>query len=136
MTDTVSPEKRSEIMARIKGKNTEPEMLVRRYLYSRGHGYKLHRKDLPGRPDIVLSKHRLVIFVNGCYWHRHDGCKFAYEPKSRQEFWTKKFKQTVERDEKNRMALAELGWRILTIWECETSDMKFVAATLERILKQ
>lgn len=123
-------------MSRIRSKDTTPEKRVRSFLHKAGFRFRLHVKKLPGSPDIVLLKYRTVVFVHGCFWHRHKSCKFSYEPKSRQEFWAEKFRQNVDRDEKNRMKLEELGWKVLTIWECETSDMKSVAAMLEEILKQ
>jgi len=113
-------------MSHIKGKNTKPELAVRSILHRHGYRFRLHRKDLPGNPDIVLPKHKTVIFVHGCYWHRHGGCRFAYTPKSRVEFWTKKFKENVKRDRKNLAALEGLGWKISVIWECELRNIYFL----------
>ena len=106
-------------MSRIRGKDTRPELIVRALLHRMGYRFRLHRKDLPGKPDIVLPKYKTVIFVHGCFWHRHEGCKFAYHPKSREEFWVNKFKGTLERDLKKEKALKESGWRVLVVWECE-----------------
>lgn len=118
MVDVVDPATRSRMMAGIRGKDTKPEMLVRRALHKAGFRYRLHVKDLPGRPDIVLPKYRTVIFVHGCFWHGHD-CKHFKWPKTRAEFWRKKIEGNVTRD---RIAVSELerrGWRVITIWECD-----------------
>ena len=120
--DTVSPAIRSRMMAGIRGKDTKPEMAVRRYLHRLGFRYRLHRADLPGRPDIVLGRYRAVVFVHGCFWHQHPGCRFAYQPKSRQDFWRPKLRGNADRDVENGRRLETLGWRVLTVWECETSD--------------
>ena len=117
--DTVSPEKRSETMSKIRSKNTKPELVVRHHLHMLGFRYRLHSPKLPGHPDIVLPKWHTVIFINGCFWHRHEGCKVATMPKSNVEFWTKKFERNVERDKKEQAALKEAGWHVLVIWECE-----------------
>lgn len=118
--DNLSPERRSWNMSRIKGKDTKPEIMVRSMLHRMGLRFRLHRKDLPGKPDIVLPKYRTVIFVHGCYWHRHRNCRFAYTPKTRKDFWQQKFDGTVERDRKKAEQLRRLGWRVLTVWECDT----------------
>ncbi|MCR4573872.1 MAG: very short patch repair endonuclease [Lentisphaeria bacterium] len=117
--DTVSPEKRSETMSKIRSKNTKPELLVRHHLHMLGFRYRLHSPKLPGHPDIVLPKWHTVIFINGCFWHRHEGCKVATMPKSNVEFWTKKFERNVARDKKEQAALKEAGWHVLVVWECE-----------------
>jgi len=119
MVDTLSKEERSKNMSLIKGKDTKPELVVRSYLHKQGLRYSLHRKDLPGKPDIVLNKYRAVVFVNGCYWHRHEGCKYSYSPKSNRRFWADKFAQNVKRDQRNHVKLKKLGWRVFVIWECE-----------------
>ena len=106
-------------MAAIKSKNTKPEIAVRRLLHSLGYRFRLHRKDLPGSPDIVLPKYKTVIFVHGCFWHRHVNCKFATTPKTREEFWENKFKQNEERDKNNFKELKNLNWKVLVLWECE-----------------
>ena len=120
MTDIVDSKRRSENMSRIKGRDTAPELAVRRTAHSLGLRFRLHRKDLPGRPDLVFPKHQLAVFVHGCFWHRHDGCRYAYTPKSRVAFWTNKFAGNIARDQRNEEALRNLGWQVLVIWECET----------------
>ena len=120
MTDIVDSKRRSELMAGIKGRDTGPERRVRRIAHRMGLRFRLHRKDLPGRPDLVLPKHRLAVFVHGCFWHRHEGCKYAYTPKSRVAFWSEKFAANVARDARQEAALKALRWRVLVIWECET----------------
>ena len=128
--DNLAREHRSWNMSRIRSKDTKPEIHVRSMLHRMGFRFRLHRKDLPGKPDIVLPRLNTVIFVHGCYWHRHSGCKFAYEPKSRVEFWTAKFRDNVERDKRNQEALSALGWRVLVIWECQTADQSSLEALL------
>jgi DNA mismatch endonuclease (patch repair protein) len=122
--DILSKEKRSWNMSRIRGKDTRPELVVRSLLHRMGYRYRLHQKNLPGKPDIVLKKYRTVIFVHGCFWHRHKGCRFAYDPKSRQEFWQNKFKENKARDRKNRLELEKFGWKVQVIWECETDNIE------------
>jgi len=133
--DTLSKEKRSWNMSRIKGKNTKPEMIVRSMLHRLGFRFRLHRKDLPGKPDIVLPKYRTVFFVHGCFWHRHEGCKYTYLPKSRIEFWEKKFRQNVARDQEALKKLGAKGWRVLIVWECQTKNRKELDEKLETFLK-
>lgn len=130
MTDIVNAARRSEIMSRIKGRNTKPELIVRRIAHGLGFRFRLHRRDLPGSPDMVFPRYRTVVFVHGCFWHRHDGCRYAYRPKSRIQFWTKKFEENVARDARNEKALRDLGWRVLVIWECEAKDQAFVRTQL------
>ena len=120
-------------MSRIKGKNTKPEMIVRSMLHKMGYRFRLHRKDLPGNPDIVLPKYKTVIFVNGCFWHRHEGCKYAYMPKSRVDFWQKKFSDTIKRDRKNKADLESAGWKIIVIWECQTKDLISLKKLLDNV---
>lgn len=115
------PATRRRNMAAIKGRNTRPEMLVRQLLHHMGYRFRLHRRDLPGRPDIVMPGRRIAIFVHGCFWHRHD-CANSVTPKTRTEWWSAKFNRNVERDAANEAALNALGWRVLTIWECELRD--------------
>ena len=110
------------MMSGIRGKNTKPEMVVRRFLHRMGFRFRLHRRDLPGRPDIVLPRYRTVVEVRGCFWHRHDGCPFAYTPKSNREFWETKLNGNRDRDRRNLRELRELGWRAIEIWECELVD--------------
>lgn len=119
MADILTRAKRSWNMSRIKGKDTKPELLLRSLLHRRGFRFRLHDKKLPGKPDIVLPRYRTVIFVNGCFWHRHSGCRYAYTPKSRQEFWYKKFETTVKRDKEKKEKLKEEGWNVIVVWECE-----------------
>lgn len=121
MSDEESPTAaRSALMARVRGKNTKPEIVVRRMLHAMGKRFRLFRRDLPGRPDIVLPRHDLAIFVHGCFWHRHEGCRLSSTPKTRIDFWTNKFATNVARDARNMEALRALGWRIGVVWECET----------------
>ena len=133
--DIVSQTRRSEIMARIQGRDTVPEMMVRRTAHRLGFRFRLYRKDLPGRPDLVFPRYRAVVFVHGCFWHRHDGCRFAYTPRSRVRFWTEKFRQNVARDRRTEDALRSLGWQVLVIWECETRDDAAVAHRLKDFLR-
>lgn len=119
MTDVLSPEHRSWNMSRITGKNTKPELRLRSILHRAGYRFRLHVSSLPGRPDIVLPKYRTVIFMNGCFWHRHPACSKAYTPSSRTEFWTAKFEATIARDAKKSAELRKQGWNVLTVWECE-----------------
>lgn len=123
MADILSPSERSRLMASIGPKDTKPEMIVRRLVFKLGYRYRLHRKDLPGRPDLVFPGRKAVIFVHGCFWHRHPGCRDASVPKSNVEFWERKFRENVDRDARNIAALEEAGWRVLVIWECETVDI-------------
>lgn len=117
MTDVVSPEKRSRMMSGIKGKNTKPELVIRKGLFKKGFRYRLHRKDIPGKPDLVLTKYNAVIFVNGCFWHQHD-CHLFKWPKQNRDFWEEKLNKNLERDIRNHDKVAQMGWRICTIWEC------------------
>ncbi len=125
MTDRITRQHRSWNMSRIRGSDTKPEITVRSCLHQFGYRFRLHRKDLPGKPDIVLPKYKLVIFVNGCFWHRHSGCRYAYTPKSRQDFWKKKFTDTIARDKRHYQKLRTEGWRIIIVWECALSQADF-----------
>lgn len=136
MTDRLSSKDRSRVMARVRGKNTTPEMVVRKTLHSLGYRFRLHRKDLPGHPDVVLPTHGAVVFVHGCFWHRHPGCKRATEPATNADFWSKKLAGNVARDAKQVEALDRLGWRVLVVWECETKDLQSLADILTRFLSQ
>jgi DNA mismatch endonuclease, patch repair protein len=118
LTDIVDSKTRSRMMAGIGGKDTKPELVLRRALHARGFRYRLHEKRLPGRPDMVLTKFRAVIFVHGCFWHRHEGCRYTTTPATRAEFWEKKFLNNVKRDMRNQAALIEMGWRVSVVWEC------------------
>ena len=117
-------EQRSKNMAAIKSKNTKPEIKVRKVLHSMGYRFRLHSKDLPGSPDIVLPKYKTVIFVHGCFWHRHENCKYASTPKTTQEFWKKKFKENIKRDSEIQDKIKNLDWRSVVIWECETKNIE------------
>ncbi len=118
MVDIVDAAIRSKMMSGIKGKNTKPELVVRRYLHRSGFRYVLHRRDLPGRPDLTLPKYRAVIFVHGCFWHMHQGCRFATLPTTRPEFWLHKLEENRARDERQAQVLMGDGWRIAVVWEC------------------
>jgi DNA mismatch endonuclease, patch repair protein len=131
--DTISKERRSWNMSRIRSKNTKPELLVRSLLHRTGFRFRLHASKLPGRPDIVLPKWKTAIFVHGCFWHRHTGCGFAYSPKSRKAFWQNKFTENVKRDVRKASALSSLGWKVITIWECEVARPTEILERLERI---
>ena len=117
-------EQRSRNMSAIKSKNTKPEIKVRKILHSMGYRFRLHSKDLPGSPDIVLPKYKTVIFVHGCFWHRHENCKYASTPKTRKEFWNKKFTENKKRDSEIQEKIKILDWRSVVIWECETKNIK------------
>ena len=121
--DRISKEHRSWNMSRIKSGNTKPEIVVRSLLHKLGYRFRLHRKDLPGKPDIVLPRYNSVVFVHGCFWHRHNGCKKATVPKTKILFWREKFKGNIERDIKVQEELQSMGWKILIIWECELYDL-------------
>lgn len=130
MTDRITPENRSRNMAAIRGKDTGPEITVRRFLHAQGYRFRLHRKDLPGKPDIVLPKYRTAIFVHGCFWHLH-GCKKTVIPKTRTEWWLAKLEGNRTRDEKNRQRLEQLGWQVITVWECEINSKRLDMLTTE-----
>jgi DNA mismatch endonuclease (patch repair protein) len=134
VVDSLSPEERSEIMARVRSKNTRPELLVRKLVFALGYRYRLHDRRLPGSPDLVFRPRRKIIFVHGCFWHQHAGCAIARVPKSRQEFWTRKFEGNKLRDQRNKRALARQGWKVLTIWECQLTDPERVSARIGRFL--
>lgn len=124
MADIVTPAKRSVMMASIRGKSTKPEITVRRILHRAGFRFRLHRKDLPGKPDIVLPKHNVIIFVQGCYWHGHEDCHLFRLPKSNVEFWEQKISGNIKRDEEKLTTLINLGWRVLYVWECATKGSR------------
>jgi DNA mismatch endonuclease (patch repair protein) len=123
--DTITPKERSALMSRIRGKNTKPELFVRRLLFSMGYRFRVHRRDLPGTPDIVLPKYRLAIFVHGCFFHRHAGCRRAAMPKTRRRYWLTKFSGNVERDRSVRRRLRAKGWNPVVIWECKLHQSDF-----------
>ena len=120
--DIYSREKRSEIMSKVRSQSTGPEIIVRKYLHSLGFRFRLHSKKLPGTPDIVLRKYQSVIFVHGCFWHHHKGCRRSKMPSSNMEFWDTKISTNIRRDKRNTSKLKQLGWRVLIIWECETKN--------------
>lgn len=122
--DHVSTKKRSEIMGLVRPRGSGPEKIVRSAIHRLGLRFRLHRRDLPGTPDIVLPRHRTVVFVHGCFWHRHSGCKKATMPKSNTEFWHTKFERNVQRDKENRRALKKLGWNVVTVWQCEVPSIE------------
>ncbi|MCX7322717.1 MAG: very short patch repair endonuclease [Hyphomicrobiales bacterium] len=119
MPDIVSKEIRSSMMAAVRQKHTKPEMMLRRALHRLGMRYQLHRKDLPGRPDLAFPKAKIAIFVNGCFWHRHEGCRKATTPSTRMEFWKEKFERNVARDARDQALLNQVGWKVFVVWECE-----------------
>lgn len=134
MADVFSSEQRSKIMSRIHGVNTKPELEVRKRLSSMGFRYRLHYASLPGKPDVVLTKHKKVIFIHGCFWHGHQDCKRSKRPSSNVEFWQAKIGGTIERDGKNLELLIALGWKVLTIWSCETKNSELLERKLRDFL--
>lgn len=124
MADVLSPEQRHRNMVAIKGKNTKPELVVRRFLHSKGLRYRLHDSRLPGKPDLVFPKYKVVIFVQGCFWHGHAGCRFFRIPGTRTEFWQKKINSNIARDAQNREKLEQQGWKVIFIWECQLKHEK------------
>lgn len=138
MADVKTPEQRSRNMAAIKGKDTKPEMIVRKYLFSRGLRFRVQVRKLPGKPDIVLPKYKTAIFVNGCFWHGHEGCRYFRLPKSNVEFWAEKIAHNVARDVRNEAELKSLGWHVFRVWECEIKTAlqrdEFLKRLYDRIL--
>jgi DNA mismatch endonuclease (patch repair protein) len=131
MADVFDRQTRSRVMATIRGKDTSPELTVRRFLHRRGFRFRIHARNLPGRPDLVLARHRTVIFVNGCFWHQHAECRFAVMPKSNRSFWREKLRSNQIRDRRTAARLRRAGWHVLTIWECEIGQ-----AGLERLYRR
>lgn len=123
-------------MSKIKSANTKPERLVRSILHNMGYRFRIHTAKLPGKPDIVLPKHRIIIFVHGCFWHRHENCKFSYTPKSNIYFWLDKFKKTTERDKNAIAILQTMGWNVIIIWECELKDTSKIQDLLKTRLDE
>jgi len=123
-------------MSRIKNRDTKPELIVRSLLHLKGYRFRLHRKDLPGKPDIVLPRFKKVILVHGCYWHRHKGCKYAYNPKSRVTFWQNKFSQNIKRDKIVQEELLNQGWQVHVIWECEIKKVELLEERIDRIFSE
>lgn len=122
-------------MSRIQNRDTKPELIVRSLLHRKGYRFRLHRKDLPGKPDIVLPCFNTILFVHGCFWHRHEGCRFAYNPKTRVDFWQNKFNQNIKRDQKVQNELLNLGWQVYVIWECETKNPHALEKIIEQIFE-
>ena len=135
MTDRITPEHRSWNMSRIKGKDTKIEVKVRSWLFSKGFRFRKNDRRYPGTPDIVLPKYKTVIFINGCFWHRHEGCRYATTPKTRTEFWMNKFEKNVENDRKHKEELETMGWKVITLWECELKKNSF-EDTMNRLEQQ
>ncbi|MDE0457853.1 MAG: very short patch repair endonuclease [Chromatiales bacterium] len=125
---------RSALMGRVPGKNTKPELVVRREAHALGYRFRLHRKDLPGTPDLVFPRLRKALFVHGCFWHRHEGCSRTTTPKTRAAYWQEKFERNVQRDRRNVAMLEALGWKVLVIWECETFDRSVLVESLSSFL--
>lgn len=134
--DVFSREKRSQIMSRVSGKNTKPEIAVRSLLHKLGFRFRLHRTDLPGKPDITLSKHKKVIFVHGCFWHGHADCLRSKRPTTNEEFWRQKLDKNIERDKATVTALKQLGWDVLTVWACEVNDTNKLKTKLLSFLER
>ena len=134
MSDKLTPEKRSWNMSRIKGKDTKIEVEVRKYLFSKGYRFRKNDKRYPGKPDIVLPKYHVAIFVHGCFWHRHEGCKDATTPKTRTDFWLEKFDKNVKSDQIKQEKLRELGWKVIVIWECELK--RSFQKTMDKVEKE
>lgn len=135
MTDTHSKTVRSYNMSRIRSKNTKPELAVRKFLFAHGFRYRLHDKKLPGKPDIIFTKYKTVIFVHGCFWHAHENCRYAVMPKSNTEYWNGKISGNVSRDLSSRKILHEMGWKIIVIWECNLRKLNF-EFTMEQLMLQ
>lgn len=130
MADKITPAARSALMSRVRGKNTGPELTVRRLLHAMGLRFRLHRRDLPGTPDIVLPRFRTAIFVNGCFWHGHAGCRRARLPETRKDFWEAKICRNIERDSQSAAELRDMGFRVLVLWECELKDQDALRSLL------
>lgn len=133
--DTVSQERRSQIMSAVRSKNTQAELLVRRYLWSQGIRYRIYPKNLPGKPDIVIRQHKLTIFIHGCFWHGHEGCPRGRIPKSREEYWKSKIEANKLRDQQIESKLTALGWQQLIIWDCQLRTRQSASKTLPKILE-
>ncbi|MCP4373098.1 MAG: DNA mismatch endonuclease Vsr [Deltaproteobacteria bacterium] len=125
VSDIYSKEKRSELMSKVRAKNTRPERIVRSWLHKQGYRFRLYRKDLPGKPDIVLPKYKTVIFIHGCFWHRHQGCKKTTTPKTHADLWKEKFQKNIDRDRRNQQELQQLGWKVIIVWQCEIEQGTF-----------
>lgn len=134
--DTVDSETRSRIMSNIHGKDTVPEMAVRRLIHGMGYRYRLHDRSLPGSPDLVFRSRKKAIFVNGCFWHSHQGCRLATVPKTRTDYWSVKFRSNMERDRRTLTDLHALGWRVLVVWECEIKDVEVLEEKIVEFLEE
>lgn len=134
--DRISPERRGWLMSQVKSKNTSTELTVRRLVYGMGFRYRLHVKTLPGKPDLVFKGRRKIIFVNGCFWHGHDDCRFARLPKSRIDFWMAKISRNRERDQENVAAIEAIGWRVLTVWQCELKNLEGLKKRINDFIEQ
>lgn len=135
MTDIVDKATRSRMMSSIKGKDTKPELAIRRLLHAAGFRYRLHRRDLPGKPDLVLPKYNLVIFVHGCFWHQHQGCHYAYTPASNSDKWESKLEGNRQRDQRQQQQLIDMGWRVLVIWECGLKHSSLMTGEIAPIIR-
>lgn len=135
MADVHNKATRSYNMSRIRSKDTKPEMIVRKFLHAKGFRYRLHVKDLPGKPDIVLPKYKTVIFVHGCFWHGHEGCRYAKVPENNREYWSPKLQYNIEKDNKSIAALKDLGWKTIILWTC-TLNSKLVEKTMSQIVNK
>ncbi|MDD5232281.1 MAG: very short patch repair endonuclease [Syntrophales bacterium] len=136
MTDVFTKEKRKWIMSRVGGVNTKPEKIVRSFLHAMGHRFRLHRADLPGKPDIILPKHRKIIFVHGCFWHGHAKCHRSKRPSTNEIFWNSKIDRTIRRDKRVLSDLKKIGWKVLIIWECETKKTELMVRKLENFIDE
>lgn len=136
IADVFSKGKRSAIMAKVKGTDTKPEIIVRKYLFSKGYRYRLHDKRYPGRPDIVIPKYRCIIFIHGCFWHGHSNCKYAKLPETNTEFWEKKIYSNIRRDKQVIDELIKDGWHVIVVWECEIKNIKTKAERLKKLEKE
>ncbi|MGB8700479.1 MAG: very short patch repair endonuclease [Thermosynechococcaceae cyanobacterium] len=135
MTDRLSPQRRSALMSRVTSKDTTPELSVRQRLHRLGYRYRLHRKDLPGKPDLTFGRSRKAIFIHGCFWHGHEGCRFGRLPKSNLDYWQPKLERNMQRDRANAERLREAGWDILVLWQCELKDIDGAIAKLVAFLE-
>lgn len=133
MVDHLTKQMRSWNMSRIRSKNTNPEIIVRSFLHRLGYRFRLHQKNLPGKPDIVLAKYKTIIFVHGCFWHRHKGCKYCTTPSVRQDYWLVKFDRNVKKYRNDRYQLKKLGWKVITIWECDTKNLGKISKKLQSL---
>jgi DNA mismatch endonuclease (patch repair protein) len=134
--DVFTHEQRSAVMARIRGKDTKPEIIVRSMAHALGYRFRLHRRDLPGTPDLVFPRLEKIIFVHGCFWHQHPGCRYAYQPKSNSPFWKAKFSDNRTRDDRALKTLRSLGWKVLVVWECQTHKPEQLLGRIRKFLEK